>query len=225
MLNYAMSESDRYVWLYSEQLRWWPPTNAPKAYIDALRLAKKGPGPGEKNPLRTKPTLAEMADLRVLWNGKHTLMDELSKDKTEILDLTAANWHFTRDEQDKGMRRGWYRPSFNDSAWRAMPIAKFWEECGEDYDGYGWYRTTFVAPKIDTGKKAYLLVGAINHAAWIWLNGKKVGQKDMVINGWNTAFLLDVTRELKPGENKLAIRVYNLASCGGVWKPIKLMVQ
>lgn len=47
----AMSESDRYVWVYSERLRWWDetspnaPANAPRAYIDALSLARRGPSP------------------------------------------------------------------------------------------------------------------------------------------------------------------------------------
>lgn len=42
-LNYALELSDEYVWVYSEELRWWNPARAPQAYIDALALAKKGP--------------------------------------------------------------------------------------------------------------------------------------------------------------------------------------
>ena len=42
-LNHALNASDQYVWVYSERLRWWNGT-APKAYIEALALAKKGPG-------------------------------------------------------------------------------------------------------------------------------------------------------------------------------------
>jgi hypothetical protein len=44
-LAYALQESDGYVWIYSEDLRWWNKLNAPQAYIDALALAKKGPKP------------------------------------------------------------------------------------------------------------------------------------------------------------------------------------
>lgn len=48
-LAYALERSDGYVWVYSERLRWWGDRNAPQPYIDALALAKKGPGE-KKNP-------------------------------------------------------------------------------------------------------------------------------------------------------------------------------
>ena len=44
-LAYALESSDRYVWIYSEELRWWN-FNVPAPYQDALALSKKGPGPG-----------------------------------------------------------------------------------------------------------------------------------------------------------------------------------
>jgi len=106
-----------------------------------------------------------------------------------------------------------------------MPIAKYWEECGEDYDGYAWYRTEFNAPTVARGKRLYLAAGAIDDAVWIWINGKLVGQRDMAINMWNTAFVMDITGKLKPGVNKMAIRVYDRAAHGGIWKPIQLMVK
>jgi hypothetical protein len=35
----ALAASDRYVWIYSEQPRWWTGENLPPAYIEALRTA------------------------------------------------------------------------------------------------------------------------------------------------------------------------------------------
>lgn len=43
-LAYALEASDRYVWVYTERARWWD-FNVPLPYIDALALAKQGPGP------------------------------------------------------------------------------------------------------------------------------------------------------------------------------------
>jgi len=40
----ALTCSDRYVWLYSEQPRWFPPTRLPNAYIDAVIAARKQEG-------------------------------------------------------------------------------------------------------------------------------------------------------------------------------------
>jgi len=51
-LAYALEASDEYVWVYSQAFRWWAPTSVPAEYVEALDLAKKGPGQGEKNPLK-----------------------------------------------------------------------------------------------------------------------------------------------------------------------------
>lgn len=37
----ALQVSDRYVWIYTEQPRWWTNERLPPAYIDALRAAKQ----------------------------------------------------------------------------------------------------------------------------------------------------------------------------------------
>lgn len=41
--NYALEESDKYVWVYSSKMHWLDGT-PPKDYVEALRLARKGPG-------------------------------------------------------------------------------------------------------------------------------------------------------------------------------------
>jgi hypothetical protein len=40
-LAYALQTTDEYVWVYSEELRWWNPARAPKEYIAALALARE----------------------------------------------------------------------------------------------------------------------------------------------------------------------------------------
>jgi hypothetical protein len=37
----ALRRSDRYVWVYTEQPRWWPRDKLPEAYVDALSNARK----------------------------------------------------------------------------------------------------------------------------------------------------------------------------------------
>lgn len=41
-LNYALEQTDEYVWVYSQRINWWDGT-APKEFVDALRLSKEGP--------------------------------------------------------------------------------------------------------------------------------------------------------------------------------------
>jgi hypothetical protein len=39
----ALEVSDEYVWIYTEQPRWWTSERLPAAYIDALRSARGKP--------------------------------------------------------------------------------------------------------------------------------------------------------------------------------------
>lgn len=44
----ALAASDRYVWVYSENPRWWPPRKVPEAYVRALRRARAEAGLPER---------------------------------------------------------------------------------------------------------------------------------------------------------------------------------
>lgn len=44
-LYYALDTADRYAWMYTTRIGWWDGTAA-KGYVDALRLARKGPAAG-----------------------------------------------------------------------------------------------------------------------------------------------------------------------------------
>jgi hypothetical protein len=53
----AMQESDQYVWIYTEQPRWWTREKLPQAYLDALASARKAGGNEAKPRLRKLGTL------------------------------------------------------------------------------------------------------------------------------------------------------------------------
>ncbi|MFA6564781.1 MAG: glycosyl hydrolase [Verrucomicrobiia bacterium] len=72
------------------------------------------------------------------------------------------------------------------------------------YSGTAVYRTTFQS-RIQTPKsKMFLDLGKVAIMADVTLNGKPLGIL------WKPPFRLDVTDELKPGENTLELRVVNL---------------
>ena len=41
----GLEVSDKYVWIYTEQPRWWPRQKLPQAYLDALEKARKPKSP------------------------------------------------------------------------------------------------------------------------------------------------------------------------------------
>ena len=68
-----------------------------------------------------------------------------------------------------------------------------------------WYRTTFSAP---AGRETYTLVfNGINYRADIWLNGKKIADRNQIA-GMYRKYELDVSQAIHPGgENVLAVKV------------------
>ncbi|MEN6355529.1 MAG: beta galactosidase jelly roll domain-containing protein [Armatimonadota bacterium] len=224
----AMKYSDKYVWVYSERLRWWGtnniPANAQKAYINVLSLAKSGPAPGKfPDRLATKPVRA--CDLP--GYDDNTTFAKFKSTMTEVFDFPKAGWRFKHDDNKVGKKDGWYAPDLDDSSWRTISIGKFWHEEDTDYQGAAWYRIKFTAPSVEKGKRVFLVVGAADESAWIWLNGKFIGAHDIDPDeGWDVPFAFDVTSQLKPNqENVVAVEVLNRALAGGLWKSIKLMTK
>jgi len=99
------------------------------------------------------------------------------------------------------------------------------------YQGLVWYERKFDAqPK--TGMRQFLRFGAVNYAATVWVNGKKVGAHE----GGFTPFAIEVTGVLRAGENRIVVAVDSQASdttippsvtdwenYGGITRSVKLI--
>ncbi|MDO8589109.1 MAG: hypothetical protein Q7T82_18935 [Armatimonadota bacterium] len=223
-LNYALDVSDCYVWVYTERFLWWggkPP--APPEYVETLRTAKLGPGPGEKNPLPS--WIGQQKASKMGGYSDDETFADMRKTMTEIYDMPKDDWRFAYDKPNNGAGKGWYREDFDDSRWTNVEIGKFWEEqvgIGV-YDGRAWYRRSFTAPTVEPGKRVFLVFGAVDDAAKVWLNGRFLEERDA---GWDKPFTVEVTRTLQPGEdNVMAVQVIDGTGYGGIWKSVKLMVR
>ena len=70
-----------------------------------------------------------------------------------------------------------------------------------------------------------LCFGAVDEDAWVWLNGKYVGQRVKGEVAWNAPFRFDIGKEIAWGaENVLAVRVFDSRFGGGIWKPVRIEV-
>jgi hypothetical protein len=153
---------------------------------------------------------------------------EMRKTMTEVFDFPKNGWRFSYDKSNVGLKEGWYRTAFDDSPWLPFGIGKFWEEqLGGDYNGFAWYRIRFTPPAVEPGKQIFLVIGAADDYADVWLNNRPVGGQHLEIGvGWKTPFAMDVTQVIKPGQqNVLAVRVEDAGALGGLWKSIKLMTK
>ena len=153
------------------------------------------------------------------------LRDNPTRDQEVIVvgevPLPLEGWSFRADPLADGHHKGWMNPDFDDSKWKKQKIG-WWEQQGYNgYDGIAWYRIRFTMPPQGEAVGAEIGFGAVDESAWVWLNGKYVGQHDIGVVGWNRPFDLDITNEVNwGGENILVVRVEDTAAAGGIWKPV-----
>ena len=149
-------------------------------------------------------------------------------------------YKFRVDEKNVGRKEKWFAPEFDDSAWGRISVCRQWEYQGYGranypkskggYDGRAWYRQRFVMPPEFKGKKICLYFGSIDDGAWVFLNGKYLGENVTepfkAPRAWKIPFVLDAKDAIKFGqENVLAVEVNDKAGLGGIWRPIFVLAE
>lgn len=145
-----------------------------------------------------------------------------------------ARWKFSLDKDNQGVSGQWFAPGFDSSSWGGCrtDMDNGWESQG--FSGttpaYGWYRAKLKLPENFNGKHIYMYFGAADEDAYIYVNGTQVLEHSCNSLGmtpeqiWNAPFMLDAASTFKPGqENTIAVRIYNRAAMGGIWKPVYLV--
>ncbi len=160
-----------------------------------------------------KPWLAPHSSLRLSLNGQW-------------------QFHWSPKPEDRPM--DFYKPGFDDKDWKQIPVPSCWEMQGygtpiytnitypfrnlppfiQGQEGYtilnepnavGSYRRTVQVPADWNGREIYLHFNGVYSAAYVWVNGKKVGYTQ----GPNNDSEFNVTRYLKPGsQNLVCVEVY-----------------
>ncbi len=108
----------------------------------------------------------------------------------------------------------WSSASFDDSAWRTMPVPAYWEPNGYDgMDGVAWYRTSFELSAADAAAGVTLQISAIDDDDVAWVNDTEIGRTV----GYNVERSYRIApAALRSGRNVLAIRVSDGGGGGGI---------
>ncbi len=147
--------------------------------------------------------------------------------EVEQVRMPEEGWRFKTDPDDVGREAGWYAPDFDDGDWRTdVPIEDSWQNhMDRAYNGVAWYRLSLDIPDVPRGDRVYLHFEGVDEEAWVWLNGKFVGEHTMGPDGWDVPFLLDATEAVEMGEeNRIAVRARNTRMGAGIWRPVRLRV-
>jgi len=156
-----------------------------------------------------------------VWMKELFVRTTIPKKITNLFPLPEI-WKFRLDVDNKGIDEGWVKTDFDDTkgGWNPISTWNFVESQGyKKTDGYFCYRLKFKAPKFPSGKKVFLGIGSLDDTGDIYLNGIKVGSQPDP-KAWNESFVLDVSKNLKQGEeNVLVVYGYDAGGGMGIWRP------
>jgi len=126
--------------------------------------------------------------------------------------------------------------AFDDRGWGQVSLPHTWnaqdvEKAGAYYRGPGWYRIPLTIGQIKPSEREFLEFDGAALVADIWLNGVHIGRHE----GGFARFRFDVTSNLHPGVNVVAVRVDSskmdgvaplggdFTVFGGLYRPVRLV--
>ena len=150
-------------------------------------------------------------------------------------------WFFAPDPENKGDEKDWKSTPYSkgESCWEKVSITTGWENPGKfahpalqkmmkNYDGAGWYSLRLDVPAKWKGKKIWLLFGAVDESAWIYLNGKFCGERIFKeSDDWKKPFQIRIDENIDWSQKSqsLVVKVYDKGGQGGIWRPVVLAAE
>jgi sialate O-acetylesterase len=128
---------------------------------------------------------------------------------------------------------------FDDSGWTEIFVPAKWEDQGyRDYDGYAWYRKSFIYKINNDNEKMVLLMGKIDDIDQVYINGTLVGSTGNFpkrrgdeantgeeYNAFRGYFIPDGLLK-KNQKNVIAVRVLDTGGAGGIYEgPVGIITQ
>lgn len=185
----------------------------------------------------------EWADPKVIQAGAEkphaTMMAYPSAELARTQDRTRSpwfqtlngDWKFQWSPDPMSRPAEFYKPEFNDTEWKLLPVPSNWQMHGYGVPVYtnirypwpqdpkaapvvpreknevGSYRRTFTMPAEWKGREVYLHFEGVDSAFYVWVNGRRAGYSE----DSRTPAEFNITPLLKPGENALAVEVYRFS--------------
>ncbi|HUR46982.1 MAG TPA: DUF4838 domain-containing protein [Candidatus Saccharimonadales bacterium] len=167
--------------------------------------------------------------------------------KGTLLQKTPVEWAFRRDPHDTGLPSGWASGK-TDLSWWANQKNKEgyqvhqnnpgeWEMLRTDlypqaqgvispdfhsYTGYAWYRTQLDIGSRQASGKVHLMFPGLFNECWLYLNGFLVAHRAQKAIWWENDYAfewdVDLSKQLQPGKNTLALRISNPHHFGGIFR-------
>jgi len=136
-------------------------------------------------------------DGRIISSGKFKPLGwYIASVPSTVLSVLCENGVFPDPYFGENLRK---IPGYQDGIWFSMPD-------NSPFRIQYWYRTEFSLPREYIGRRIWLHFDGINYRANIWLNGKMIANCSLVV-GMFRRFAFDVTENITPGTNYLAVQI------------------
>lgn len=150
----------------------------------------------------------------------------LAAQQGELLVALPLVWKFRTDPSDVGLAESW-QFSAPEDGWTDIRTDASWTDQGHSYHGVAWYTTEFDVPAFPSGRRVWMLFGAVDGTCQVWVDGEPVGaQNEDPLLMWDKPFALDVTSRVgRPGKHWVTVRVRKDTHAAGIWKPVELRIE
>jgi len=152
--------------------------------------------------------------------------------KSPLVTSLNGTWKFKWASHPSKALPNFFDPKLNVAGWDDIPVPSNWQVVaareGRPYDkpvftnikhpfnanpprivadtnSVGMYRKTFTVPADIKDKSVFIRFEGVQSACYVWLNGEAIGYHE---DGM-TPFEFNITEDVKPGENQLAVQVIN----------------
>jgi hypothetical protein len=125
-------------------------------------------------------------------------------ERSEWLNLN-GRWRFAFDSADQGERAGWAKGTLPGERQILVPFSWGAPLSGvPDSGDIGWYARSVTVPENWSGRRVFVVFGAVDWRTTVWLDGTKLGEHQ----GGYTPFAFELTPYLHPGQSqRLVLRV------------------
>ncbi len=114
-------------------------------------------------------------------------------------------------------------PAVDDTQWQPVTLPhRDWDDIQGSNNVYGWYRCRFTLPEACAGSELTLKLGIVDDTDWTFVNGTQIGTTAAYDAERVYVIPADVVH---PGENVIAVKVYDIIGTGGLLSDPRLGVR
>jgi hypothetical protein len=136
-------------------------------------------------------------------------------------------WSFRTDPANQGLEQGWHTQAI-ESPWSTLRTDLYAQAQGivtkdyQSYTGHLWYDTQIELTAEQTQGPVHLRFPGIFNECWLYVDGIEVGYRPFKglwwLNDYRFEWDVDLTGKLKPGKNRLTLRLHNPHHFGGMFR-------